>query len=88
MHPINVLLFGIFIIMFLFTTCKQEGFNDIKQIDHLGGGVNGSIPAVPQDVVCMILSSMGVPINRMGILKDKCKYNVTELKDDDSTCPI
>jgi hypothetical protein len=48
---------------------KKEGFS-IDPHDS-----SGYIPYVPQDFLCMILKASGVDIDRLGVMKNKCKFS-------------
>ena len=86
-HPLNLILLGITIILLLFVSCKREGFNKINHINRLGGGGDGGIPPVPKDVLCMVLHSMGVPnVDRMGDMSNKCAFDSNDKKEDTETC--
>ena len=47
---------------------KKEGF----KIDPHDS--SGYIPYVPQDFLCMILKASGVDIDRLGVMRNKCKF--------------
>jgi hypothetical protein len=57
----------------------KEGLR-VKKLDNL----DDDVPHVPRDAVCMILYSMGVKVDRMELLKNKCSGNLTDLKKDES----
>ena len=52
-------------------------------INKIGTNIS-DIPHVPNDAICMILHSMGVDINRMEYLENKCLSKSNEQKKDDS----
>ena len=79
-HEFNILLLFIAFIFIMTLFDKTEGFDNFAIDPHQNSGY---IPYVPQDVICMILDAAGVPIDRLGILKDKCQ-NKPELKPDNS----
>jgi hypothetical protein len=45
---------------------------------------DGEVPYVPHDSVCMILYSMGVKIDRMQYLKNKCQGPTNNKNKDES----
>jgi len=64
---------------------KTEGFQPFFIDPHQNSGY---IPYVPQDVVCMILDAAGIKIDRLGILKEKCKGEPPLKPDDSNICRI
>ena len=77
-HYINVILI-IFLLLLVFKTSTKEGLH-VNELD-IG---SGEIPYVPHDAVCMILYSMGVKIDRMEYLKNKCQGPTNNKNKDDS----
>jgi hypothetical protein len=57
----------------------KEGLR-VKRLDSL----DDDVPYVPNDAACMILYSMGINVDRMEYLKNKCRGKTTDLKDDNS----
>ena len=80
-HEINIVLLFIAFIFTITLFDKKEGFTLFPIDPHKK---DGYIPYVPQDVMCMIMDSAGIQIDRYGIMKDKCQNATTKLKKDDS----
>jgi len=66
-HYINSILLCITFFLLLKTYKLHEGY-----INHIGDNIS-DIPGVPHDALCMILYAMGVDIDRMEYLGNKCK---------------
>lgn len=79
-HYINIALICIILYLFIKQLKFKEGL--IQRLN-----VGGNIPNVPHDAACMALHSMGVKIDRMEYLKNKCQGPTNVLnKDDSNTC--
>lgn len=82
-YEINIVLITI-VVVYTITLFygQKEGFMDIDPHNN-----SGYIPYVPQDVLCMILDAAGVPLDRLGVMRDKCQGGKPPLKlDDSNTC--
>ena len=78
-HYINIILIAIAFVLYFNIIEVKEGLH-VNRLDSL----DGDIPYVPHDAVCMILYSMGVDIDRMEYLKNKCRAKSNDLKEDES----
>jgi len=78
-HYINLILIAIVFMLYFNIIEIKEGLR-VKRLDSL----EDDVPYVPHDAACMILYSMGVNVDRMEYLKNKCRGNSTELKKDES----
>jgi hypothetical protein len=77
-----VMLLVVVIVLFAHKMSIKEGL--IAKLQSPPAG----IPNVPHDTLCMVLSLVGVNINRMGYLKDRCAFNDNKLNPDTSNyCP-
>jgi hypothetical protein len=81
-----VLLF----IAFVYTITLFDNKEGFRLFDIDPHNNSGYIPYVPQDVICMILDSAGVKIDRLSVLQSKCQYSSTPAKkpDDSNICRI
>jgi len=77
-HYINIILVAIVIMLYFNIIKVKEGLR-VNRLESL----DGDLPYVPNDAVCMILHSMGVDIDRMEYLKNNCRSS-KNLNDDDS----
>jgi len=78
-HYMNVILILLLLLLLFNTISIKEGVR-VKELD-IGKGV---IPDVPYDAACMILYSMGVKIDRMQYLKNKCQGPTNNKNEDNS----
>jgi len=77
-HYINIILIVIILMIYFNVINLKEGY-----INRLNIG-DGEVPYVPHDAVCMILYSMGVKIDRMQYLKNKCQGPTNNKNKDES----
>jgi hypothetical protein len=83
-YEINIVLIVLTMILIVATISKQkEGFDEFNFDDQ------GYIPYVSQDVICLIMLGAGVPINKYGILYNKCSRDKKDqlVPDTSNTCP-
>ena len=75
-HYINSILLCITFFLLLKTYKIHEGYINIG---------SGRIPNVPNDVACMVLHGIGVDIDRMQYLKNKCTSPENKQKKDENS---
>jgi hypothetical protein len=83
-YTINIVLIILTFILIVATVSKQkEGFDEFD-FDNAP-----FIPYIPQDIVCLILLSMGIKVDTYGILARRCKGKTTKKKTQPDTnfCP-
>ena len=71
-YYINILLLCIALFLLFKTFNRKEGIDNI--------------PNVPHDVVCMILHGMGIEVELMGYLHNKCATTPDKKPDNSNIC--
>ena len=84
-YTINIVLIIITIILIVATvSSEKEGFDEFDFENA------PFIPYLPQDIVCLILLSMGIKVYTYGILANRCKGKPKKKTQPDTSnqCPV